>query len=70
MTSTAAWIFERMAMLRSRCMHTAGRYPMDSATRYFDMADDGLAQEWSGRVWMNPLVQRTVALGRPLHRPR
>lgn len=24
------------------------------ASRYFTAADDGLAQEWSGRVWLNP----------------
>jgi phage N-6-adenine-methyltransferase len=24
------------------------------ATRYFTKADDGLAQEWHGRVWLNP----------------
>jgi hypothetical protein len=24
------------------------------ATQFFDETDDGLAQEWSGRVWMNP----------------
>jgi phage N-6-adenine-methyltransferase len=27
---------------------------MVRATRYFTKADDGLAQEWHGRVWLNP----------------
>src|SRR5688572_4824194 len=30
------------------------------APRYFTKADDGLAQEWRGRVWMNPPYGRTI----------
>jgi site-specific DNA-methyltransferase (adenine-specific) len=30
--------------------------------RYFTKADDGLAQVWSGRVWMNPPYGRTIGL--------
>lgn len=28
--------------------------PWDTAKRHFTIEDDGLAQEWSGRVWCNP----------------
>ena len=28
--------------------------------RYFTAAEDGLAQEWRGRVWMNPPYGRTI----------
>lgn len=28
--------------------------------RYFTIADDGLAQEWKGRVYMNPPYGRTI----------
>lgn len=28
--------------------------------RYFTKADDGLAQVWSGRVWMNPPYGREI----------
>lgn len=28
--------------------------PWPTALRHFSIADDGLAQDWVGRVWMNP----------------
>ena len=28
--------------------------PWDTAARHFTILDDGLAQPWSGRVWLNP----------------
>lgn len=28
--------------------------PWDTAKHHFDVADDGLNKEWSGRVWLNP----------------
>lgn len=30
--------------------------------RFFTQADDGLAQQWKGRVWMNPPYGRTIGL--------
>jgi phage N-6-adenine-methyltransferase len=29
-------------------------------SRYFTSADDGLAQDWQGRCWMNPPYGRTI----------
>lgn len=28
--------------------------PWDMAAKHYSVDDDGLAQEWAGRVWMNP----------------
>ena len=28
--------------------------PWDTATKHFTIEDDGLAQEWNGRIWCNP----------------
>jgi DNA N-6-adenine-methyltransferase (Dam) len=30
------------------------------ATRYFTVADDGLQQEWHGRIWLNPPYHRAL----------
>jgi hypothetical protein len=52
---TPAWVFERMGIeFDLDVCAPPGGIPWIPAARHFDMADDGLAQEWSGRVWMNP----------------
>jgi hypothetical protein len=52
---TPAWVFERMGIeFDLDVCSPPGGIPWIPATRFFDMADDGLAQPWEGRVWMNP----------------
>lgn len=52
---TPAWVFERMGITFDLdvCAPPSG-IPWIPATKYYTKADDGLAQEWVGRVWMNP----------------
>jgi phage N-6-adenine-methyltransferase len=50
------------------CVREFGGFDLDpcataesaKAPRFFTKADDGLAQEWCGRVWMNPPYGRTI----------
>jgi hypothetical protein len=52
---TPSWVFERMGIdFDIDVCAPPGGIPWIPAARHFTMADDGLAQEWSGRVWMNP----------------
>ena len=52
---TPAWVFERMGIeFDLDVCSPPGGLPWIPARRYFTMADDGLAQPWAGRVWMNP----------------
>jgi hypothetical protein len=37
-----------------------GGLPWIPARRHFSVVDDGLAQEWSGRVWLNPPYGRDI----------
>jgi phage N-6-adenine-methyltransferase len=53
-----------------RCAAEFGPFDLDACAspdnakcaRYFTIADNGLAQEWRGRVWMNPPYGRMIAL--------
>lgn len=52
---TPPWVFERMGITFDLdvCAPPGG-VPWIPAARYLTQTDDGLAQPWSGRVWMNP----------------
>jgi hypothetical protein len=52
---TPSWVFDRMDIDFDLdvCSPPEG-IPWIPAARYFTQADDGLAQPWEGRVWMNP----------------
>jgi hypothetical protein len=52
---TPAWVFERMGLTFDLDVCSPpGGVPWIPADRHFTMVDDGLAQDWYGRVWMNP----------------
>lgn len=52
---TPAWVFERMGIeFDLDVCSPPGGVPWIPAKRFFTMEDDGLAQPWEGRVWMNP----------------
>jgi hypothetical protein len=52
---TPAWVFERMGITFDLdvCAPPGG-IEWIPAAHYFTQEDDGLAQPWTGRVWMNP----------------
>ena len=52
---TPAWVFERMGIrFDLDVCSPPGGPPFVPADRYYTQADDGLACQWYGRVWMNP----------------
>ena len=52
---TPQWVFDAMGITFDLDVCSPpGGVAWIPATRYFTMADDGLAQPWVGRVWMNP----------------
>lgn len=52
---TPSWVFERMGLeFDLDVCAPPGGIDWIPAKRYFTQADDGLAQPWEGRVWMNP----------------
>jgi hypothetical protein len=52
---TPAWVFERMGIdFDLDVCSPPGGIPWIPAARFFTQEDDGLAQPWEGRVWMNP----------------
>ena len=52
---TPPWIFENMGIEFDLDVASCpGGVPWIPAKTFYDMSDDGVAQPWSGRVWMNP----------------
>lgn len=52
---TPRWVFERLGLTFDvDVCAPLGGVPWIPAHRYYTVADDGLAQSWQGRVWMNP----------------
>lgn len=43
------------------CAPHASRRPWEMATRHYSLEDNGLAQPWAGRVWLNPPYGRETA---------
>jgi len=57
---TPEWVFQRMGIRFDLDVASPpGGIPWVPADRFFTMADDGLSQEWEGRVWMNPPYSNT-----------
>lgn len=52
---TPAWLFAALGLAfdLDPCAPEGG-VPWVPAARHFTRADDGLAQRWTGRVWLNP----------------
>lgn len=58
---TPAWVFETMGIdFDLDVCAPPGGIPWIPAARYFTQEDDGLAQPWEGRVWMNPPFSRVA----------
>lgn len=60
---TPPWIFEVLGLTFDLdvCAPPGG-LPWIPATRSFSKADDGLSQDWRGRVWCNPPYGRETAV--------
>jgi hypothetical protein len=56
---TPAWIFERMNIqFDVDVCAPPGGIPWIPAAKFYTKADDGLSQDWTGCVWMNPPYSR------------
>lgn len=52
---TPRWVFEQLGLTFDLDVAAPpGGIPYIPAKRYLTKADDGLAQPWQGRIWMNP----------------
>ena len=58
---TPKWIFDAIGLeFDLDVAAPPNGIPWIPAKRHFTVIDDGLAQEWSGRVWMNPPYSKTT----------
>lgn len=51
---TPKWVFDALGLHFDLDVASPPHPTNVPCDRYFTQADDGLAQEWYGRVWMNP----------------
>ena len=57
---TPKWIFDALGLeFDLDVASPVGGISWIPAKRYFTQYEDGLAQDWSGRVWMNPPYSQT-----------
>ena len=51
---TPSWVFDTLGLHFDLDVASPPHPTNVPCDRYFTQADDGLAQDWHGRVWMNP----------------
>lgn len=58
---TPKWIFDGLGLeFDTDPASPIGGCPWIPVKKYFTIIDNGLAQEWTGRVWMNPPYSKTT----------
>jgi phage N-6-adenine-methyltransferase len=58
--ATPQWLFDELDAEFGFDLDPCASAENAKCARYFTAADDGLAQEWTGRVFMNPPYGRTI----------